>query len=247
MRHVVMTRSAYGPAWDEEANRRRLEVTKGVTVASMAAQTSKDWTWLVALHRDDPLKSARKAAFESADVPVRFVTIASRMTDRAQAAVDAYKAPWARILGKRDDVLAMTRLDDDDALAPWFVDRIQRAVGKPIRRTVLVMPVGYRVWGGRYTLVTHRTNAMQTLVTLPGDDLHVYGYKHREARRVAKVRPVDLRPGWVWSRHDDTISGWKTAEKDIPARIRALFPIDWDLLMEPRPNGHGIPSGRSFR
>lgn len=247
MRHVVMTRSAYGPAWDEEANRRRLEVTRGVTVASMAAQTSKDWTWLVALHRDDPLKSERKAVFESAGVPVRFVTITSKATDRQVAASDAYRAPWARIIGKRDDILAMTRLDDDDALAPWAIGRIQRAVQKsPIRRTILVLPVGYRVWGGRSTLVTHQSNAMQTLVTLPGDDLHVYGYLHREARKVGKVRAIDLRPAWVWSRHPDTISGWRTAEKDITPRVQAQFPIDWPLLTEPRPNGNG-PQQRHFK
>lgn len=246
MRHVVMTRAAYGPAWDEEANRRRLEVTRGVTVASMAAQTSKDWIWLVALHRDDPLKSERKAVFESAGVPVKFVTISSKTTDRAEAAVDAYNAPWARLIGKRDDVLAMTRLDDDDALAPWAIDRIARAVGKPIRRTVLILPLGIRVWGGRCTIVTHASNAMQTLVTLPGDDLHVYGYKHREARRVGKVRAIDARLAWVWTRHPDTISGWHTAERAISDRMREQFPIDWPLIETPRPNGGG-PRGRSFR
>lgn len=241
-----MTRAAYGPAWDREANRRRLEITRGVTAASMAAQTSKDWTWLVVLHRDDPLKAERKAVFESAGVPVKFVTIATKTTDRSQAAYDAYHAPWGRLLGKRDDYLAMTRLDDDDALAPWAIARIQATVRTPIRRTILVFPVGVRVWGGRYTIVSHQSNAMQTLVTLPGDDLHVYGYGHRDARRVGKVRAIDARFAWVWARHPDTISGWKTAEKAIPDRIRSMFPIDWALLEVPYPNGDG-PRGRSFR
>jgi hypothetical protein len=241
-----MTRSAYGPAWDKESNRRRLEVTIGVTVASMAAQTSRDWTWIVLLDRNDPLKAERKAAFESAGVPVKFFTIASKTTDRAAAAVEAYRAPWGKHLGKRDDTVAMTRLDDDDALAPWAIERIAASAPKVRRRTVLILPVGVRVWGGRYTLVTHLTNAMQTLVTLPDDDLHVYGYLHRRARHVAKVRAIDTRPGWVWTRHPDTISGWKTAEKDVTDRMRVAFPIDWTLLATPRQNAAG-PAGRYFR
>lgn len=243
-----MTRSAYGPAWDEEANRRRLEITRRVTVASMAAQSTKDWSWLVCLHRDDPLKAARKAAFESAGVPVRFVTVTSKTMDRSLAGYELYKAPWARILGKRDDVLAMTRLDDDDALAPWALERIQRAVPRQlIRPTILNLPVGLRVWGGRVTVVTHMSNAWQTLVTPSGDDLHVYAYGHRDARRVGKLRQIDLRPGWVWARHSDTISGWHTAEKPITDRQKSAFPIDWDILLEPKPNGHGLPKGKQFR
>lgn len=248
MKHVVMTRSAYGPAWDEGANARRLDITKGVTVASMAAQTSKDWVWIVAIDRNDPLKAERKAAFQSAGVPVRFVFIETTTTDRQAAAVEAYKAPWAKAIGKRDQVTAMTRLDDDDALAPWVIGRLQTAIPtKLLRTTILVLPIGIRVWGGRQTIVNHGSNAMQTLVTLPGSDLHVYSYKHREARRVGKVRALDGRLAWVWTRHPDTISGWHTAEKDIPERMRGQFPIDWSLIEQHRPNGKGMPRGRAFR
>lgn len=246
MRHYVLTRAAYGPAWDREANARRLEVTRGVTAASMASQTSKDWTWVVLLDRNDPLKAERKAVFESAGVPVRFFTIASRATDRSEAAFDCYKAPWEKHVGKRDDILAMTRLDDDDALAPWAIERIAKDAARIRRRTILVLPVGVRVWGGRYTLVQHFSNAMQTLVTLPGDDLHVYAYGHRKARHVAKLRGVDIRPAWLWTRHTDTISGWHLAEKPLTDAIRRQFAVDWSLLDAPAANEPG-PRGRVFR
>jgi hypothetical protein len=140
-----MTRSAYGPAWDKEANRRRLEVTRAVTVPSMAAQSSRDWTWIVLLDRNDPLKAERRAVYEAAGVPVRFLTIASKTTDRAEAAVEGYRASWDRHIGKRDQVVAMTRLDDDDALAPWAIERIAHYAARVRRRTVLVLPVGIRV------------------------------------------------------------------------------------------------------
>jgi hypothetical protein len=87
---------------------------------------------------------------------------------------------------------------------------------------------------------------MQTLVTLPGDDLHVYAYRHRDARHVGKIRGIDVRIGWVWSRHGDTISGWHTAEKDLTDRQRQMFAIDWAALEAHQPNVPS-PRGRYFR
>lgn len=242
-----MTRSAYGPAWDLEANRRRLEVTRGVTVASMRAQTGKDWTWLVALDRHDPLYDERRAVFMSAGVAARFLDIETDTHDRAVAAVAGYRAPWADIIGSRDTRVAMTRLDDDDALAPWALERIATVAAKVPRRMALILPRGLRVWNGRCTLVRHDSNAMQTLVTPPRDELHVYEYLHRQVRKAAPTRGIDNRLGWVWTRHQDTISGWHNADTPIPAKFRDLFPIDWRLL-EGQPLAlAGGPPGRYFR
>jgi hypothetical protein len=242
-----MTRSAYGPAWTLEANRRRLELTRGVTVMSMAAQTDRDWTWLVAIDRVDPLRIERMQVFRSGGVPVEFLEIETGTADRSAAAVAAYRAPWDQVLGGRHEQLAMTRLDDDDALAPWVMGRIRAAIPKARERTVLVMPRGIRVWRGRLTVVRHDSNAMQTLVTPPGDRLHVYDYGHRTARRVARVRNIDQRLAWLWARHPDTISGWHISESAIPWTIRAMFPIDWSLLDGPWARATAVSSGRYFR
>lgn len=245
MRQFVLTRSAYGPAWSLEANRRRLAITRGVTVASMAPQRT-GWTWLVVMHRDDPLRAERRLAFLSANVPVRFLDIDSDTTNRAEAAVEAYRAPWEQLIGDRDEQVAMTRLDDDDALAPWVVGKIRDAVPKLSTRTVLVMPHGIRVWNGRCTAVRHESNAMQTLVTPPGDALHVYSYPHRQVRSVAPVHRLDIRLAWLWARHEDTISGWHSSESPIPSSIRSMFPVDWSLLDGQWSKVAGNP-GRCFR
>lgn len=247
MRHYLLTRSAYGPAWDPEANRRRLEITRGVTVAAMAAQESRDWQWLVALDRCDPFRAERRAMFESAGVPVSFIDVESSAS-RSGAAVEAYRADWNQPIGERFERIAMTRLDDDDALAPWAMRRIAEVAEKVHVRSALVLPRGIRVWDGRLTIVRHDSNAMQTLVTQPGDDLHVYGYGHRDVRKVAQVRTVDPRIAWVWSRHPDTISGWHTADVPITDRFRALFPIDWSLFGQATPGVVRVAhNGRYFR
>ena len=247
MRHYVLTRSAYGPAWDIDANRRRLAVTLGITVRSMAAQTNRNWQWLIALDRCDPLRDERRAAFESAGVPVSFIDVESS-ADRSRAAADAYRADWNSLIGERFEAIAMTRLDDDDAFAPWAMQRVHDAALKITDRTVLMLPTGIRVWGGRCTLVRHQSNAMQTLVTPTGDTLHVYAYLHRKVRDIAPVRTVDPRIAWVWSRHEDTISGWRQADGPIHQKVKDLFPIDWSIFGQPGPAPKRRSlTGRSFR
>lgn len=248
MRQYVLTRSAYGPSWTPEANRRRLELTAGITVPTLAAQTSREWTWVVALDRRDPLRDERLAILRRVPVEVEVIDVETA-GDPSTAAMQAYRAPWADALGPRDERLAMTRLDDDDGLAPWALRRVGDIALKVRERSVLVLPRGLRIWGGRCTVVRHDTNAMQTLVTLPGDELDVYAYQHRRARQFARLRAIDNRLAWVWARHDDTISGWHTAESPLHDRLRELFPIDWALLERAggSPRVAGEPLGRYFR
>ena len=242
-----MTRSAYGAAWDLDANRRRLDVTRRVTVPSMAAQTSKAWEWLVAIDISDPLAPERMALFESAGVPVRFIEVRS-VVDRQATAAAAYRAPWAEVLGPRNEQLAMTRLDDDDGFAPWAMERVERVARGCRERTALMFPRGLRAYDGRITVVLHRSNAMHTLVTPPGDELHVYAYLHRKVRNVAPVRTVDQGVAWLWSRHPDTISGWHATDFPLTDKIRGLFPaVDWSVFGPSKPRRSGVTPGRCFR
>ncbi len=229
MRHYILTRSAYGPSWDVEANRRRLEMTKATTIRSLADQHG--FRWLVLLHRDDALLTERQKAFGA--IGAEFLYLDSLGTP-AEVAWAGYRAEWAVAIGPRDDWVAMTRLDDDDALAPWAVARIQAKAAEVTRRAALVFPLGIRVWNGAYTLVRHDSNAMHTLVTPPGDALTVYDYGHRDVRQHAPTRMIDNRPAWLWSRHPDTISGWRIAGRALSPEIRALFDVDWSIFGTPR-------------
>lgn len=257
MRHVVLTRSAYGPEWSLDANRRRLNLTRAVTVSLMAAQTFRDWTWIILLHAQDELGAERRAVFKRADVDVRFIDWeppefvampwdrrpaadrnASLDRQRKAIAAVAYKAPWAAAVGSRDHPLLSTRLDDDDGFTPDALERVQRKAGRVVRRRVLMFPEGIRVWRGKEVRVRHETNAMHTLATPADDDLLVYDYGHRQvAEQGFPVRFIDEDPAWLWVRHDDTISGIREAVHPISSQTRRLFPIKWDVveLEPPRP------------
>jgi hypothetical protein len=201
----------------------------------MAAQTNRDWTWIVALDRRDPLYDERCAVFAAA-APA-FVALpwtppkdAPRDRRAQWVAYMAYKAPWREAIGERDDTVLMTRLDDDDGLAPDAIARYQAAARRVTQRSILMLPSGVRVWRGLYADVRRPRNAMHTLVTPPGDQACVYDYAHAKCERVAPIVMVDNAWGWLWVRHRDTISGGRTAERPISSAVRATFPVDWKAL-----------------
>lgn len=242
MRHVVLTRSAYGPGWDIDANRRRLAMTEGVTVRSMLGQTSRAWTWIVLLHREDALLEERRQAFGGATF-----LYTDAVGSPAEVAFCGYSAGWAEAIGERGEKVAMTRIDDDDAFAPWAMERIEQRAEDVHRRTALMLPRGVRAWRGGYTFVRHDSNAMQTLVTPPGDAMTVYDYPHRRVRHVAPVIAADYRPAWLWARHPDTISGWHHVDRPLTGEIRAMFPVDWRLLDGQHERVRALKPGRVFR
>lgn len=240
MRHVVLTRSAYGPAWNRAANLRRLRLTEAVTARLMRQQyDARPWTWIVLLDERDPFLRGRMDVFEASApqfVPLIWTppddpNLRRRVRVMRSAAAD-YRAPWRSAIGPADEFTLMTRLDDDDGLTPDALRRYQQAACGLTERTVLMLPRGVRVWANRYSPVRHDRNAMHTLVTPPGDEMTVYDYGHTRVRAIAPVVDVDQRPGWLWVRHRDTISGWHQADRPLTREIRRLFPVDWSALRD---------------
>jgi hypothetical protein len=238
MRHYVLTRSAYGPAWDLAANRRRLAITRAVTAHLMAHQTTAEWAWIVLFDSRDPLLDQRMAVYRDASpafTPLFWSAPASarttlRLALRQRIAAADYQAPWQSAIGEADDMILTTRLDDDDGLAVDAIARYQAAAAGLTDRTALVLPMGIRVWYNRYSIVRHERNAMHTFVAPPGDTGYVYGYGHTKVAQHAPVVLVDEAPGWLWVRHIDTISGYRQAELPLTREVRAMIPADWAAL-----------------
>lgn len=232
MRHVVLTRSAYGrpyqgrPAISLAANRARLALLMGITARAMAAQTARLWSWIVLVDEADPLLAERRAAFESVGVPVRYLAW--------DGGLSMYRAAWADAIGlPASEPVLVTRLDDDDALAPDALERVQRAAigSDEPGRVIWMLPEGFRVFRGRYARMRHEANSWATLQVPPGDTATVYDFGHKRATGFAPVRMVDDYPGWLFVRHPDTISRNRgRVLHRVDDALRRLFPIDWSLL-----------------
>lgn len=193
-----------------DANRRRVELLRGITARSLAVQGT-DWTWVVTVNPDDPMLGERMDAFRSAGAPV--VPVHGDSAD----AID-----WS-------GPVLTTRIDDDDAFAPDAFQRLHRFVRKTSDTTALIFPFGYRTFESRYDLIRHRKNAWVSLYA-PSERVHVRAVQHQRIHRHFSVREVDHRIGWLWVRHPGTNSGFRRAQRPLTDDIRAMFPIDWSLI-----------------
>lgn len=254
---AVLTRACYGPEWSLEANRRRLELFRGITVASLVAQTRRPRLFVLLVDPTDPLLAeriavARRLEYEGNidgertsvrvvmwDRPEKVELAAwdknswSSNAERAQknrVAATAYRAPWRDAL-RWDGGALTTRLDDDDALRRDALERVYSAHRPSERRRAYMLPWGFRVFRGRYAKIRHDKNAMSTLWTPPGDRGVIYDVPHVKMRLQVETHDVDDEPGWLWCRHPDTISGWRGTERPFNSHLRAQFPeVDWSLL-----------------
>lgn len=212
-RHYVLTRAHRGPDYPLDANRRRVELLRGITARSLAAQGT-DWIWLVYVNPDDPLLDERMEAFWSAGVPV--VTLSSDAD--VDAAID-----WS-------EPVLTTRIDDDDAFAGDAFDRLHLAASNLRRRTALVFPVGYRINDGLSERIHHGRNAWSSIYAPASDRVHIRQVVHPRIAMLAPITFVDQDPAWLWVRHQDAESGFRRADQPITPQLRALYPVDWDLL-----------------
>lgn len=226
MNHYVLTTSHFGPEYPLDANRRRIEMLRRVTARSLASQAG-DWTWIATVHPDDPLLDERLTAFRSAGHRVV-----------ATDADSAESIDWS------GDVLT-TRIDDDDAFAADAFARLYAAAGSLQARTVLMFPVGFRVNGDMVTPVWHMKNAYSSLFAPTGDHCHIRAVQHRHVGELAPVRIVDTRPAYLWVRHPDTNTPFRSAKEPLNAGIRRLFDVDWPAIVAAGGPWPGPLPGRS--
>jgi hypothetical protein len=240
MRHLVLTRSAYPASYPIEANRRRLELFRRVTVPSLASQTERDWAWLLMVDGNDPLLSGRMLAAENAGVPVFPVTVGqSAWVPPAPTTPDGRLAgdlggPWHRAVAAASvgaERIVTTRIDDDDALAVDALARIRRAVGRSDPGLAAwMLPRGYRFHHNHVTPMRHLANMFVSLESLP-DPLHVVmDVKHNEIGTLGPVRMIDEQPAWLWVRHADTRSDRREGRFTITSTIRRAYQVDWAFL-----------------
>lgn len=235
MRHYLLTRSAYAPTIDLERNRARLRITRGVTARSMSAQTTIDWTWLVLIDLDDPLLPERMAAFLSSGVEVIFAPAGDIVRDDPH---DKPWGPWADHIDWSDATLT-TRIDDDDAFAPWVMETYRTRAeewAQLVRRRrpiVLALPYGWRFVNGKVNARHDPNSQFASLYAPLGHKATVMDINHTRVRRLARMIVASKQRGWLWVRHDGTRSPNSRASRSVEPMVApplGAFAIDWSAL-----------------
>jgi hypothetical protein len=245
MRHFLLTRSAYSPALPPEMNRRRLRITGHVTIPSVRAQ-AEGFTWLVVVHPQDPMLDERIGLFSVAgarfamchqdpaaqgldgdDPAVLLRRLRTQQTWATEGLDNMLRSSgvWAEHLPAGP--LLTTILDDDDAITPDYLGRMRAAATGDAAH--LVIPRGFYVCQATYLPKRHPKN-MTASVWSPDGSLHAHSVGHGRLPLLLPTRIVDEEPGWLWVRHEDTISVGRQTGETIPDWLRALFPIDWEYV-----------------
>lgn len=224
MIHQVLTRSCHGPDESLEHNRHRLELTKAITIPSLLGQTADDWTWVVAVHCDDPLLTERLEAIAQVpnSQPMELLPPKGWPAHNHKA----IKAAARVFQGSKAGHTLTSILDDDDFLMPDLLESVQQAF-KPGPRTAYIHREGAILIDGKGYRYTHQTPMFQTLASPPGDNFTCYDYGHNKVHRVADIHPLETpNPAWVWVRHGETWSH-QTRPGVIGEPISLPAHIDW--------------------
>lgn len=132
MKHLILTRLAIGSP-KEDWLKYRIRLFEKYCAPSLANQTCKDFTWLLAVRPDTPAWFIKRAMKVSP--AARLVFIESK----------SMKVAWADNLPHEllDPVLLTTRIDSDDAFHKDFVKEVQHAARQQKHSCALDAPLGY--------------------------------------------------------------------------------------------------------
>lgn len=129
--------------------------------------------------------------------------------------------------------LVTTNLDNDDALAIDFVDRIQHVPRQP-ERTAVFLATGLIRSGAKLYLRVDRDNAFCSVVEPWDAPTTCWSDWHVLLRRTMPVIELRGTPGWLQVVHGENVSNHVRGRLTAPGPWLDLFPGSLDDLAAPR-------------
>lgn len=216
IQHILLTRfnvglDARAPA-GERWLRERVALFERYTVPSLRSQTRLPDCWLI--YCDDGHGSPdwfREWAAGIKGLPIEWLWVG-----------DVTPATWTRTVGARvdpsRDLLLTTRMDNDDALAPDFCERIRGAVAGPGE---FLNPTFGLQWDGQHVYFrADPSGPFISYVEAIGDRpvTTVFAGQHDHAARRGPVRQVRTRPLWLQVLHGGNMAN-EVAGIAVPSGI----------------------------
>ncbi|MEP3052423.1 MAG: glycosyltransferase [Erythrobacter sp.] len=183
------------PGWLE----RRFELFEQFCLPSVAAQTNQDFCWFIYFdcetapefrNRIDNLRQRRN--FEA-----RYVASFSNEL----ASLDISK----RMLPQTERVIT-TRLDNDDALARFFLTQVRRSAENSPNGTILNFPSGLELASGKLYRSSHRENSFVSLVESSKDIRTVWSDPHNMLARRWRYHQIPSAPAWLQAIHQENVA-----------------------------------------
>ena len=216
MKHFIITRFNYPDSYAHM--KQRLRMFNKFTRPSIEAQTSKNFEWLIL--GKPPLNMLIKAEHSLHEVNKGVLGIAY--------------LEYIKEVTKNEDLVLMTRLDNDDMLMPTYVEDMQAEVTKP----ELYEFTGYRLdlRNGKFFIDTrHHKNVTSPFITLaqtPEGLQSVYAHNHGHMWKFFNLHTLEKR-NWVqiihttnWVLNRGTCADMYargTETDDVPEFVRKLM------------------------
>lgn len=231
--HVLLTRFNLPSAGVERSIRdqegwltHRVALFERYCLPSVMAQSIRNFSWIVYFDPASPdwLK-ARVAQYSATGI---LTPVYRASVSREQLVGDIHEAT-----GGRGELLATTNLDNDDAIAVDFVERIQ-AIPRPANRTAVFLVRGLIQGQAGTYLRVDRDNAFCTVIEPSGAPTTCWADWHMLLRRSMPVVELAGAPGWLQVVHGENVSNRVRGRLVSPVPWRRLFPGALDDAVAPR-------------
>lgn len=234
-RHVLLTRfnvtvDGTRPLPDDRWMHERFVLFERHCLPSVLSQTCQDFRWLVFFDAGTEPRWRRRAEHLAAQTG-RFLPV---YLDGAFAAARAAEAITSQGLGDRP-YLMTSRLDNDDALAPHYVESVQRAF-RPRALEFLNFPLGYQLADGRVYLRPYLASSFVSLVERRRGGLpRTVHFTEHHLVGAHPVRQLWTRPSWLQVVHGGNLANEVRGIPIRPDGARRRF-----RLQEVEPGGPSV-------
>ncbi len=229
MKHFIVTRFGYQD--DYEYLEERIAIFNRFTLPSIKAQTNKNFEWLLLGDRLFDIPEARWFGNQP-DTQLRPGNLN-----------DTY-LNYIKTVANKEDLVLMTRFDNDDILLPSFVEDVQKLA----KQHGIIDFRGYRLdlskagprWNNRfYNDTTYSETFTSPMITLVQTRVRQTVYQRNHAL-MARFFPVTFveKPNWVQVIHD---TNWLMTTKQTrlygePISIKNAHPFIKKLMEERNKN-----------
>ncbi len=233
LQHFLLTRFNIASTGREAVIRRRsgwldrrMELFEEICLPSVAAQTERDFQWLI--YFDAGTGDAYRERIESWRAVVPFDPVFGDDFVSRRAADDIRMR-----LNASTKKLLTTRLDNDDAIARFFVAKLHEATEQLPIRTAINFPAGYSLKARKLYHASDQTSPFVSLLEEADSTQTVWCDQHRRLRKTYPYHQISSPPAWLQTLHGENVSNRVKGARALDISMLPNFEIAEHRL--PRP------------
>lgn len=224
--HVIMTRFNLATPGKESSIRNRpgwldgrFDLFEKYCLPSIAAQTSTRFQWII--YFDEGTPSIFRSRIEALRKVFPFIPYYTGLFPAS-----GWPKSIVETFNFKPDALLSTRLDNDDALASDFVERLHDAIFvHAVADGAYNFENGFIMSNGKLYRLSHPNNAFFSFVAPYGEQMVTApSIQHMELARHGKINQIYGSGGWMQIVHGGNVSNKIRGSRISPKELSSYFP-----------------------